>query len=114
MAIPFGIGLALQIGLGLRVSLGLGLDPGLFPLCGGTHGLTVGRLIVGGCKQMIRKVATAGSASWTGHSIRGSRCFLSPMLAIFSYMTIGTRSRLGRQGPRAWFVLRSLSWSKYR
>ena len=114
MAIPFGIGLALQSGLGLRVSLGLGLDPGLFPLCGGTHGLTVGRLIVGGCKQMIRKIVIPGSNSWTNDLDRGNRCFLSSMLAVFSYMNTSTRSGIGSQSNRAWSVLRSLSWSKHR
>ena len=113
MAIPFGIGLALQIGLGLRVSLGLGLDPGLFPLCGGTHGLTVGRLIVGGCKQMIRKVAISGSASWENHSVRNRRCCLTGR-STSSFMLTSTRSGIGSQSNRAWSVLRSLSWSKHR
>ena len=80
----------------------------------GKSGLTVGRLIVGVCKQMIRKIVIPGSNSWTNDLDRGNRCFLSSMLAVFSYMNTSTRSGIGSQSNRAWSVLRSLSWSKHR
>lgn len=63
---------------------------------------------------MIRKIAISGSVSWANNLVRGNRCFLSGIMAPFSYMNTSTRSRIGGQIARAWSVLRSLSWSKHR
>ena len=80
---------------------------GLYPLCGVLLGLT-------GDKQMIRKIVISGSVSWTNDLVRNNRCFLSDLMAAFSYMNTSTRSGIGSQSNRAWSVLRSLSWSKHR